>query len=118
MEQAELSQAQAQSAAAEAHLASQRALQQAARLEEEQMKTAQQLQESLSAQAQQAQTSIADATQVALKTAQNVQTLSDTARKAEYTAQLTAARVEDQIAQLEQWMQKQQSQLIRDAQSA
>ena len=40
MEQAELSQAQAQSAAAEAHIASQRALQQAARLEEEQMKTA------------------------------------------------------------------------------
>ena len=118
MEQAELSQAQAQSAAAEAHLASQRALQQAARLEEEQMKTAQQLQESLSAQAQQAQTSIADATQVALKTAQNVQTLSDTARKAEYTAQLTAAKVEEQIAQLEQKMKEQQSQSIRDAQSA
>ena len=118
MEQAELSQAQAQSAAAEAHLASQRALQQAARLEEEQMKTAHQLQESLSAQAQQAQTSIADATQVALKTAQNVQTLSDTARKAEYTAQLTAAKVEEQIAQLEQKMKEQQSQSIRDAQSA
>ena len=33
MEQAELSQAQAQSAAAEAHLASQRALQQATRLQ-------------------------------------------------------------------------------------
>ena len=40
MEQAEVSQAQAKSAAAEAHIASQRALQQAARLEEEQMRTA------------------------------------------------------------------------------
>ena len=118
MEQAEVSQAQAQSAAAEAHLASQRALQQAARLEEEQMKTAQQLQESLSAQAQQAQTSIADATQVAIKTAKEVQILSDTARKAEYTAQLTAATVEDKVAQLEQKMKEQQSQSIRDAQSA
>ena len=118
MEQAEVSQAQAKSAAAEAHIASQRALQQAARLEEEQMRTAHQLQESLTAQAQQAQTSIAGATQVAMSTAKEVKTLSETAKKAEYTAQLTAAKVEEQMAQLEQRIREQQSQSIRDAQSA
>ena len=118
MEQAELSQAQAQSAAAEAHLASQRALQQAARLREEQTKTAQQLEESLSAQAQKAQTSIEGATRVALQTAKEVQTLSDTARKAEYTAQLTAAKVEEQVAQLEQRLQEQKDMTIREAQAA
>ena len=118
MEQAELSQAQAKSAAAEAHLASQRALQQAAQLRDEQMKTAQQLQQSLTAQAQQAQTSIAGATQVAIKTAKELQTLSDTARKAEYTAQITAAKVEEQVAQLEQRLQEQKDVTIREAQIA
>ena len=118
MEQAELSQAQAKSAAAEAHLASQRALQQAARLEEEQAKTASQLQHSLSAQAQQAQSSIADATQIAYKTAKDVKTLSETASKAEYLAQITAAKMEEQIAQLNLKMQEQQSLAVQEAKSA
>ena len=118
MEQAEMSQAQAKTAAAEAHLASQRALQQAAQLKEEQDKTAQQLQHSLSAQAQQAQTSIEGATQVAIQTAKNVQTISETAKKAEYTAKITAAKMEEQVAQLEKKMQEQQSLAIKEAQSA
>ena len=117
MEQAELSQAQAKSVAVEAHLASQRALQQAARLEEEQTKTAYQLQQSLSAQAQQPQTSIADATQVAYKTAKEVKTLSETANKAEYMAQITAAKMEEQVAQLEIQMQEQRSLAIQEAKS-
>ena len=78
-------------------------------LRDEQTKTAQQLQQSLTAQAQQAQTSIAGATQVAIKTAKEIQTLSDTARHAEYTAKLTAAKVEDQVVQLEKQMQEQRN---------
>ena len=46
LEQAEVSQAQARTAAAEAHISSQRALQQAARLQEEQTKISKQLQQS------------------------------------------------------------------------
>ena len=118
LEQAEVSQAQARTAAAEAHISSQRALQQAARLQEEQTKITEQLQQSLSVQAQQAQTSITGATQVAMKTAKQVQTLSETARKAEYTAQLTAAKVEEQVAQLEMKLQEQQSLAFKEAQSA
>ena len=118
LEQAEVSQAQARTAAAEAHISSQRALQQAARLQEEQTKISEQLQQSLSIQAQQAQTSITGATQVAMKTAKQVQTLSETARKAEYTAQLTAAKVEEQVAQLERKLQEQQSLAFKEAQSA
>ena len=53
-----------------------------------------------------------------MKTAKQVQTLSETARKAEYTAQLTVAKVEEQVAQLEMKLQEQQSLAFKEAQSA
>ena len=102
LEQAESQQTQAKVAADEARIASERALQQAARLREEQSRTAKQLEETLSAQAVKAQESIAEATQYAMHTAKDVKGLADVARKAEYTAQVTAAKMEDQVAQLQQ----------------
>ena len=57
-------------------------------------------------------------TQVAMNTAKEVKTLSETARKAEYTAQITAAKMEEQVAQLEIKMQEQRSLAIQGAKSA
>ena len=52
-----------------------------------------------------------------MQTAKDVKGLADVARKAEYTAQMTAAKVEDQVAELTQQMQEQQALATREVQS-
>ena len=118
LEQAQSQQTQAKVAADEARIASERALQQAARLREEQSRTAKQLEETLSAQAVKAQESIAEATQYAMHTAKDVKGLADVARKAEYTAQVTAAKMEEQVAQLQQQMLEQRALTAKEVQSS
>ena len=118
LEQAESQQTKAKVAADEARIASERALQQAAQLREEQSRTAKQLEDTLSAQAAKAQESITEATHYAMHTARDVKGLADVARKAEYTAQVTAAKVEDQVAQLQQQMLEQRAIATKEVQAA
>ena len=78
------------------------ALQRAAELQKEQERTTQQIEQTISTQAIEAQKTIEGATRVAVQTQREVRGLSDMARKAEYTAQMTAAKVERQAEEIAQ----------------
>ena len=85
------------------------ALERAAQLQKEQERTSQQIEQTVTAQAMEAQKTIQGATQVAVQTQREVQGLSDMARKAEYTAQITASKVEKQAEDIARQVQEQKS---------
>ena len=116
--QTEQQQSQAVTTAIEAKRASEQALSQTSRLQEEQQKVTQQMSQALSAQAEEAQKKIEDATQVALQTQQDVRGISTLARQADFTTKKTAADMEMQIKQMAQRLAEQGLQAERRAQAA
>ena len=117
LEQTAAEQQKAKAAAEEARQASAVALQRAAELKMEQDRTTQQIEQTISAQAIEAQKTIEGATKVAVQTQKEVRGLSDMARKAEYTATLTASKVERQAEEITQQLQAQKEKAIQDAQA-
>ena len=91
------------------------ALERAAQLKREQERTTQQIEQTISAQAMEAQKTIEGATQVAVQTQREVKGLSETARKAEYTAQITASKVERQAKDIARQVQEQKEQSMKEA---
>ena len=115
LEQTAEEQRKAREAAEEARRASAMALERAAQLQKEQEKTSQQIEQTVTAQAMEAQRTIQGATQVAVQTQREVQGLSDMARKAEYTAQLTASKVEKQAEDIARQVQEQKEQSMKES---
>ena len=83
----------------------------------EQDRTTQQIEQTISAQAIEAQKTIEGATKVAVQTQREVKGLSNMARKAEYTATLTASKVEQQAEEITQQLHAQKEKAIQDAQA-
>ena len=96
--------------------ASERALAQAALLQEEQSKSAQQLSQVFAAQSESAQQNIQKATQVAVQTQREVKDLTFRAQKAENAAQVATAKMEQQLQEMTQQMEQQKLQVVQEAQ--
>ena len=116
--QAESEQAQTRSAAEEAKLASDRAVMQAQRLQEEQERTTQQVTDILSAQADETQKRVQSATSVALQTQSQVRTLSSLARTADLTAKIASEKVERGIEAMEKELEAQKMLSVQEAQAS
>ena len=84
-------------------------------MKREQERTTQQIEQTISAQAMEAQKTIEGATQVAVQTQREVRGLSETARKAEYTAQITASKVERQAEDIARQVKEQKEQSMKEA---
>ena len=117
LEQTAEEQRKAKAAAEEARQASAVALQKAAELKMEQDRTMQQIEQTISTQAVEAQKTIEGATRVAVQTQQEVKGLSDMARKAEYTATITASKVEKQAEDIARQVKEQKEQAQLEAQA-
>ena len=116
--QTEQQQTQVAVAAVEAKRASEEALSQASRLQEEQQKVKQEVSTVLSMQAEEAQRKIEDATKVAIQTQSDVRDISTLARQADFTAKKTAADMEMQLQQMSQRLAEQSLRMERQSQSA
>ena len=98
--QTEQTQTQVVATAVEAKRASEEALMQTSRLQEEQQKVTQEVSAALSQQAEEAYKKIEDATKVAIQTQSDVRDISTMARQADFTAKKTAAEMEVQLQQM------------------
>ena len=96
--QAEIQQAQMKSAAEEAKAASERAIEQARQLGQEQEKTTQQVSQILTAQVEETQKRLTGTASLARETQAQVRTLSHIARTADMTAKIASEQVERQVA--------------------